>query len=116
MFEITSDQRRALRARAHVLKPVVSVSQNGLSASVMREIRHSLESHELIKIRVFSDARQEREKYLAMICDQLDAAAVQHIGKLLVIWRPHPLDVPDSPRRSSGPRRSKRSFQETTGN
>lgn len=71
MLDITADQRRELRARAHALNPVVSISQNGLSESVMQEISTSLDSHELIKIRVFSDDRDVREQYLASICEQL---------------------------------------------
>jgi len=112
MLDITADERRALRARAHALKPVVMISQNGLSESVMREIATGLDSHELIKIRVFSDEREVREAYLAAICAQLAAAPVQHIGKLLVIWRPAPALKAAKPRRGrSEPRRTKRSFQ-----
>ena len=113
MLDITADQRRALRARAHALNPVVAISQNGLSDSVMQEISTSLISHELIKIRVFNDDRAVREQYLAAICEQLGAAPVQHIGKLLVVWRPGaPSKVAkNAPRRRSEPRRSKRSFQ-----
>ena len=113
MLDITADQRRALRARAHALNPVVAISQNGLSDSVMQEISSSLVSHELIKIRVFNDDREVREQYLASICEQLDAAPVQHISKLLVVWRPNPDAKPaTTPRRGRvEPRRSKRSFQ-----
>ena len=117
MLEITSEERRALRARAHALNPVVSISQNGLSEAVLLEIARSLDSHELIKIRVFNDKREEREAYLKTICEQLEAAPVQHIGKLLVVWRPAPEDkaAPKSrpaPRRRNAPRKTKRSFQE----
>lgn len=113
MLEINADQRRALRARAHALNPVVAISQNGLSESVLQEISTSLVSHELIKIRVFSDDRAVREQYLATICEQLGAAAVQHIGKLLVVWRPDPgaAKAVTLRRRRAEPRRSKRSFQ-----
>jgi len=112
MLDITADERRALRARAHALNPVVAISQNGLSESVLREITASLDSHELIKIRVFNDAREVREQYLSTICEQLGAAPVQHIGKLLVIWRPSPQVKAAKPRRGrSEPRRTKRSFQ-----
>lgn len=116
MLEITAVQRRALRARAHALNPVVAISQNGLSETVVKEIERSLASHELIKIRVFCDERETREQYLADICQQLNAAPVQHIGKLLVIWRPLPEDskaAASRPRRNE-PRRNKRSFQGST--
>ena len=117
MLDITSEQRRALRARAHALNPVVSISQNGLSESVLKEIERSLESHELIKIRVYNDEREVRDQYLSAICEQLGAAPVQHIGKLLVIWRPAPEEKskPASPRRPrAASTRSKRSFQGST--
>jgi len=113
MLDITADQRRALRARAHRLNPVVAISQNGLSESVLQEISRNLDSHELIKIRVFNDERSLRDEYFSTICEQLAAAPVQHIGKLLVVWRPSPDAKPAlKPRRNRvEPRRCKRSFQ-----
>lgn len=113
MLEITAEQRRALRARAHALNPVVAISQNGLTESVLQEIGRSLESHELIKIRIFNDERSVREQFLATICEQLGAAPVQHIGKLLVVWRPSPESKEAlKPRRNrTEARRNKRSFQ-----
>jgi RNA-binding protein len=112
MLNLTSDKRRSLRAQAHVLNPVVSISQNGLSESVLNEIAASRASHELIKIRVYSDERGVREQFLTSICEQLDAAPVQHIGKLLVIWRPAAEDkAPKARRKRSETRRTKRSFQ-----
>lgn len=115
MIELSADERRALRARAHGLNPVVSISQNGLTEAVLKEIDVSLKSHELIKIRVYGDERELREGYLAEICERLDAAPVQHIGKLLVVWRPNPdAAVKPAPRRRAEPRRTKRSFQGST--
>ena len=113
MLDITAEERRALRARAHALNPVVAISQNGLSDSVMQEISSSLSSHELIKIRVFGDEREVREAYYKTICDTLGAAPVQHIGKLLVVWRPAPEDKKTNAQRRARPenRRTKRSFQ-----
>jgi len=83
-------ERRALRAKAHHLHPVVIVGHHGLTAAVLHEIDLNLIAHELIKVRVFSDDRGEREALLQSICAELDAAPVQHIGKLLVVWRPAP--------------------------
>ena len=72
MLSITTDQRRTLRSRAHALSPVVSISQKGLTETVLKEISVCLNSHELIKIRVYNDEREERERYLSHICEQLD--------------------------------------------
>jgi RNA-binding protein len=64
------------------------IGNQGLTESVIREITVSLEAHELIKIRVQGDDRDARIAMYERICDELSAAPVQHIGKLLVIWRP----------------------------
>lgn len=102
-------ERRALRAKAHHLHAVVTVGQHGLTAAVLREIDVNLRAHELIKVRVFSDERDQREVMLARICAGLDAAPVQHIGKLLVLWRPAPEEPPPKPPpRRAAPQRDSR--------
>ena len=83
----TLAEQQALRARAHGLNPVVMISEKGLSETVLAEIDRSLKVHELIKIRVFGDDRETRTTLLATVCQELRAVAVQHIGKVLVIYR-----------------------------
>ena len=87
-MELSSEQRRYLRALAHSLSPVVMIGNQGLSAAVIREIAPSLDAHELIKIRVQTDNRDARLAIYHTICQDLNAAPVQHIGKLLVVYRP----------------------------
>lgn len=118
MLSLNAAQRRELRASAHALNPVVYISQNGLTEGVIKEIDANLTAHELIKIRVFGDNRQEREAFLLAICEQLQAAPVQHIGKLLVVFRPRPetpaaAPAPTATRKPAAktPRRTKQSFQ-----
>jgi putative YhbY family RNA-binding protein len=108
---LTPPERRALRAKAHHLHPVVSVGQHGLTAAVLHEIDVNLIAHELIKVRVFNDDRAAREALLASICAELDAAPVQHIGKLFVVWRPSPdqgKSAPEAPARVKPPKREPR--------
>lgn len=81
-------QRKAHRAKAHPLNPVIMIGHDGFTPAVAKEIDRALESHGLIKIRVLGDDRSGREQMFTAICDQLNAAPVQHIGKLLVVWRP----------------------------
>lgn len=87
MIELTPTQRRAFRAQAHHLHPVVSVAGNGLTPAVLKEIDNALQSHELIKIRVYGEDRAQREQILTTVCSELGAASVQHIGKTLIVWR-----------------------------
>lgn len=89
-IQLTPAQRKAHRALAHHLTPVVFIGHEGLTPAVLREAGHALTAHGLIKIRVFSDDRSAREAMLVALADQLDAAPIQHIGKLLVLWRPVP--------------------------
>lgn len=88
MLNITVAQRLELKARAHSLKPIVIIGTGGLSPSVMEEIERSLKSHDLLKIRVMNDDREARDAMLQEICALLNAASVQHIGKILVVYRP----------------------------
>jgi RNA-binding protein len=87
-LKISSDQRAELRSQAHALKPVVLIGAEGLTEAVLTEIKVHLAAHQLIKIRVFGDEREERLAIYEEICDTLNAAPIQHIGKLLVIWKP----------------------------
>ena len=87
MQTLAPTARRALRARAHHLHPVVTIGQHGLSPAVLKEIDVALAAHELIKVRVTSDDRNAREALLAGICEALECSPVQQIGKLLVLWR-----------------------------
>ena len=88
MLNLTPAQRRFLKAQAHGLNPVVMIGDAGLSEAVLKEAEATLARHELIKIKVHSDDRASREALLAELCSQLGAAPVQHIGKILVIYRP----------------------------
>lgn len=92
-INLTPAQRKLHRADAHHLDPVVLVGGDGLTAAVRKEIDSALNAHGLIKIRVFSDDRAAREAMLQTLADELNAAPIQHIGKLLVLWRPQPEKV-----------------------
>ena len=94
MLTLTVLQRQNLKARAHPLKPTVMIGNAGLTPTVLDEIARALKSHELIKIRVMNDDRDARAAMLEEICTQLNAAAVQRIGKILVVYQPQE-DVPE---------------------
>lgn len=85
---ITPAQRKSLKADAHGLNPVVMIGGDGLTPAVIKEAKSAINHHGLIKIRVFGDDREARIAIYEELCDKLDAAPVQHIGKLLVLWKP----------------------------
>ena len=89
-IELTPTERKAHRADAHHLDPVVMIGGDGLTDAVRKETDAALNAHGLIKIRVLGDDRAAREAVFQQLADQLNAAPIQHIGKLLVLWRPKP--------------------------
>ena len=101
MLKLTPAQRSDLRSQAHGLAPVVMIGDSGLTPAVMKEIDASLNSHGLIKIRVLGDDRDARVSHYETICADLGAAPVQHIGKLLVIYRPKK-DIPKESKTTRG--------------
>ncbi|MBK1612540.1 RNA-binding protein [Rubrivivax gelatinosus] len=104
-IQLTPAERKQHRADAHHLDPVVQIGADGLTPAVVKEADAALKAHGLIKIRVFSDDRAAREALLVTLAEQLDAAPIQHIGKLLVLWRPiPPKEKAEREDRKSGPR------------
>ena len=89
-IQLTIAQRKVHRAEAHHLSPVVMIGNDGLTAAVKKEADAALNAHGLIKVRVLGDDRAAREVVYQTLADELNAAPIQHIGKLLVLWRPQP--------------------------
>lgn len=95
---LTPVQRQSLKGIAHSLNPVVIIGDAGLTANVRKEVDRALTAHELIKVRVAGDDREARIEIATSLCDTLGAALVQHIGKLLVLFRPAPERLIPAPR------------------
>lgn len=89
-IQLTPAQRKVHRADAHHLEPVVMIGNDGLTPAVVKETDAALNAHGLIKVRVLGDDRSAREVIFQNLAEQLSAAPIQHIGKLLVLWRPQP--------------------------
>jgi putative YhbY family RNA-binding protein len=87
---VTPAERKALKARAHSLDPIVHLGEKGLTEAVIAEIGRALAAHELIKVRAGGLDRDEREAAFAEICAKLDAQPIQHIGKVFVVYRAKP--------------------------
>ena len=90
---LTPRERARLKARAHALEPVVHIGQAGLTDALVAEVDRALTAHELIKVRIGAADRHDRATLAEAICARTDAAEVQQVGKVLVLWRPRPEDV-----------------------
>ena len=93
MPPLTARERSFLKARAHPLEPIVTVGHDGLTDAVVKEIDRALTAHELIKVRVNAGDRTARRGLFEEIALRTGADAVQQVGKVLVLWRPRPLDA-----------------------
>jgi RNA-binding protein len=110
MEPLSPAERRALKARAHALHPLVSLGGKGLTDAVVAEVERALSAHELIKVRAPEMDRDERETLLAALCEHCAAHPVQHIGKVLVLYRekPVPEEKPAPPKSPRPARRDAR--------
>jgi len=84
---LTPAERKALKAKAHNLDPVVHIGAKGLTEEVIAEVDRALHAHELIKVRAASLDRDAREEAFDRIAEKTRAEAVQHIGKVFVLFR-----------------------------
>ena len=78
---------KELRRIGHDLKPVVQVSENGISENVAQEISRALADHELIKVKIFSE-REDRAELIKELCDVCSCKKIQSIGKIALIYKP----------------------------
>ncbi|HEX2198429.1 MAG TPA: ribosome assembly RNA-binding protein YhbY [Burkholderiales bacterium] len=83
-------ERKALKAKAHKLEPVVQIGAKGLTEEVVAEIDRALTAHELVKVRAAALERAEREAALKDIVARTQAQAVQQVGKVFVLYRKNP--------------------------
>ena len=93
-ISLTARERAHLKARAHALEPRVQIGHAGLTDAVAAEVDRALKAHELIKVKILAE-RDEREAIATAMCERADAAIVQQVGKIVVLWRPKPEDTPE---------------------
>lgn len=85
---LTSRERAHLKARAHTLAPIVQVGHTGVTDALVAEVDRALTAHELIKVRLGGADRDVRNAHAETLCARTDAASVQRVGKVVVLWRP----------------------------
>ena len=86
-MSLSGKHKRALRARAHHLQPVVSIGAKGASDAVLAELEIALEEHELVKLRIAADDREHRKHIIDDLCRRSRAELVQRIGHTATVYR-----------------------------
>jgi RNA-binding protein len=84
---LTHNDIKQLRAQSHHLKPVVIIGNNGLTNAVQLEIHQALEDHELIKVKIHSGDRTDRQTITQAILDEQQADLIQSIGQIIILYR-----------------------------
>ncbi len=87
MIKLSNTQIRHLKGLAHALNPVVMIGDKGLTPTVIDEIKLALDSHELIKINIRADDRDQKEEIIKKIINKTQSHKVQTIGGKLVIYK-----------------------------
>ncbi len=87
MSKNAQQDTRRMRAIGHKLKPVVIVSNKGLTENVMAEVERALTDHELIKIKLAAGSREARAEMAQQISAHTGAVLIQSIGNVVLLLR-----------------------------
>lgn len=86
-MELTTKQRQYLKVKAAELKPVVMIGKNGITESVIEEIKSSIEHHELIKVKAKAEDREQRDELAQYLAEQSESTVVQFLGNNLTLFK-----------------------------
>ncbi len=86
-MSLDNKKKRELKSQAHHLKVVVQVGQHGVSESLIAETDNALSTHELIKVQIQSDNRDERHTAAKLLAEKTGAELVHQIGKVFILYR-----------------------------
>jgi len=86
-MSLDNKKKRELKSQAHHLKVIIQVGQHGVSENLIAETNNALNTHELIKVQIQSDDRDERKEAAAVLAQKTQAELVQKIGKTFVFYR-----------------------------
>ncbi|TDV60298.1 ribosome assembly RNA-binding protein YhbY [Pseudomonas sp. LP_7_YM] len=87
---LTNEQKKQYKSIGHDLKPVLMVAGNGLNEGVLAELDRALVDHELIKVQIKLEDRDDRRAVIDELCKKGRADLVQTIGKMALIYRKNP--------------------------
>ncbi|MGI8561803.1 MAG: ribosome assembly RNA-binding protein YhbY [Luteimonas sp.] len=86
---MTPAQARFLRGQAHELKAMLQIGGKGLTDALAAEVGEALAQHELIKVKIAATDREARDAVIEALAERCQAALVQRIGHVAVLYRPN---------------------------
>ncbi len=86
-MKLSNKQIRHLRGLAHDLKPVVMVGDKGLTDNVIEELNIALDAHELIKVKIRAEEREERDAMIETITQKTSAQFIQRVGHIVTLFK-----------------------------
>lgn len=94
MTTLKPQQRKQFRQIGHALQPVVMIGGQGLTDNVIEETLRALNDHELIKVKIAGEDREQRKAFIAELLQRTQAIEVQSIGKIILIYKKSPEQNP----------------------
>ena len=85
---LSNARKKELRTLGHNLNPIIMIAEKGVTEAIDNEMERALEDHELIKIKINIGDPSYRKQLAAELCENHQAALVQSIGKVALIFRP----------------------------
>ena len=76
-----------LRALGHALDPVVQIGKSGITPALVAQTLTQLAAHELIKVRVASEAPIGRKEAAAALAEATRAILAQVIGRTFLLYK-----------------------------
>ncbi len=98
-MNVTNKQKQYLKGLAHHLKPIVQLGANGFTEGVLAEIDNALNHHELIKVKIPTDDREEKSLIIEAIVRETKSVKLQVVGHTIVLYRPSSENKIELPRR-----------------
>ena len=87
-MELTSKQRAYLKSLATNIEPIFQIGKSSLTPAMVESISDALEKRELVKVSVLKNCFDDPKELAQILSERTKSAAVQVIGKKIVLYRP----------------------------
>ena len=84
--ELSNADKRALKARAQLLEPMVKLGRAGMSEAFLRGLDSALALHGLVKMK-FTDFKDRKHEFAPQIAEKTGSTLVMQVGNVAVFYR-----------------------------